>query len=183
MMNKEKLTQLLDGELSAAELEGAIDSLLADPELQKSWHIQHAVRAAIREDRAPVSSGVTNKVFAALAHEPAIMAPDNIRPHEMPQPATQSDGNILPFAAKPPGRILAYTAIAASLAALVFVAYHPERNTQPSVADNRTEQAERIQPEMQAMIVQHGEFSGAAALNGLVAYAKVVNGISPDSAR
>jgi hypothetical protein len=75
-------------------------------------------------------------------------------------------------------KVLAYAAIAASFAALVMVSYSPEKNSAPTIADStlNVPNSIAIEQELQSMIVQHGEFSGAAALNGLVAYAKVVNG-------
>jgi len=61
-----------------------------------------------------------------------------------------------------------------------MMAYQPLENSIPTIASTQSTQAPisqvNVEQELQSMLVQHGEFTGAAALNGLVAYAKVVNG-------
>jgi len=174
-MKNQTLSQLLDGELNSDEMEAALDNILADPELQKSWHTLHTLRSVIRDDSTNASCNIVDRVAEALHNEPAIVAPDNIKPKN--PTFHQSGENVVQIGAWR-NKALSYAAIAASFAAIVMVSYSPEKTEAPAIADSAIKVApsQALEQEFQSMVVQHGEFSGAAALNGLVAYAKVVNG-------
>ena len=177
-MKNQTLSLLLDGELGTDEIETVLDSLLKDPGLQRSWNTLHILRAAIKDNGVHPSCNLVDKVSASLEEEPTIMAPDNLTPiltKEEGDPKTRQ--NVVPIFMKR-NKVLAYAAIAASFAALVMVSYSPKKNPAPTIADStlNVPNSMAIEQELQSMIVQHGEFSGAAALNGLVTYAKVVNG-------
>lgn len=175
-MNKESLSQLIDGELDTLAIENELDALLADPALRRSWQTMHTLRAGMSADTAPISLTIADKVSVALADEPAIMAPNSIRV----EPAEQTKAeNIVPLKQKR-NKGLAFLAVAASVAAVVMLGYLPQNEQATSTiarSDIIPVQSE-VDMALQSMIVQHGEFSGAAALNGLAAYAKVVNGLN-----
>ena len=185
-MNSEKLSQLLDGELDGQEMEDALDALLADSALQQSWHSIHCMRAAVHETDVPVINNIQHKVSAALALEPDIVAPNNIDLERLTdqnpgdQTPAQSD-RVVPIEPKR-SNVIKYIALAASVAALTMVFYAPNETSGPTIAQSGSSPVMQsgIEQEMQSMIVQHGEFSGVAALNGLVAYAKVVNDSAVD---
>lgn len=173
-MNKERLSQLIDGELDALDIEPALDELLASPELQRSWQTMHLMRAGMDAEASDVSLSIADKVSAMLEDEPVIMAPNNIA---LQQASPGKADNVIPMSKNRP-KAWALLAVAASVAALVMLSYSPQnRQTTPAIADSNESAAQPLAAmELQSMIVQHGEFSGAAALNGLAAYAKVVNG-------
>lgn len=181
-MKNQTLSKLLDGDLSPDELERTLDHVLADSELQKSWHAQYTLRAVVQDDGIYAYCHIVDKVAAVIAMEPAIVAPDNLsrEPAAVGVPA----GNVVSIRSKRT-KILAFAAIAASFAAIVMVSYSPEKVATPTIADTAATMPTSLaaEQELQSMIVQHGEFSGAAALNGLVAYAKVVNGSTVSGAR
>ena len=180
-MKKETLSQLLDGELELPAMEEALDALLASPELQQTWHCMHTLRASIHSGDQPASCNIQERVSLALESEPEIIAPNNIEllPVDTQQPSKLADLAV-PLES-PRSNIIKYFAVAASVAALMMVFYSPGNDMISGVAKNGNEPvspvvAEDIAHNLQSMIVQHGEFSGVAALNGLVAYAKVVTG-------
>ena len=180
MMNKEKLSQLLDDELDANEIESTLDSLLDEPELQRAWLAQHTARAAMRDKTVHPALDMVNRVALALEEEAVIIAPQNLEDSE---PSRSRDATAAGTHKVHPlwpirRRVLAYTAMAASVAALVFLGYTPEQMPAHDIAKQAASApaTRALEDDMQSMIVQHGEFSGATALNGLVAYAKVVNG-------
>ncbi len=177
-MNRETLFELLDGELDAQQMEQAIGQLLDDPELQKSWHRQHLARAAISEQHLLGQGDMVNRVAAALATEPTVMAPDNLAAVVGTGPERKhGHDKVIPVPNRGK-RYLAYAAVAASLMAAVLFSLPQPAPEAPGIADQSTSLPATVAAgqELQAMIVQHGEFSGAAALNGLVAYTKVVTG-------
>lgn len=177
-MNKEILSQLADGELDALEIESALDQLLGNAELIRSWQSMHTLRAGIRAEGSNLSMNIIDKVGATLEQEPKIMAPNNlIAKHATPITSGGADGNVVLLSEKR-SKGWVFLAVAASVAALVMLGYAPQnRQALPVIAQVGIDASQTgMDTELQSMIVQHGEFSGAAALNGLAAYAKVVNG-------
>ena len=181
-MKKQTLSSLLDGELAADEVELALDRILADRELQSSWHTQHILRAVIQDDRTQACCHIVDKVAAVVAKEPAIVAPYNLS--SVNSSESERPENVAAIRSNRK-KILGFAAIAASFAAIVMVSYSPDKVSTPHMVDvtNESTPSMAAEQELQSMIVQHGEFSGAAALNGLVAYAKVVNGTTAGKAR
>lgn len=184
-MKKQTLSSLLDGELAPDEVELALDRILADRELQSSWHTQHILRAVIQDDRTQTCCHIVDKVAAVVAKEPAIVAPDNLNSvNTVNSSESEMPENVVAIRSNRK-KILAFAAIAASFAVIVMVSYSPDKVSTPRMVDvtNESTPSMAAEQELQSMIVQHGEFSGAAALNGLVAYAKVVNGTTAGKAR
>lgn len=179
MMNKETLSALLDDQLEPDRLEAAIEQLLNDPELQLSWRRQHLLRAAIADQQLVGPVDMADRISAAVAREPTIIAPDNLAAADPARGAS--------IVAHEPShrgsrkRYVAYAAVAASLLVVVLTRLpQPTPDAVPIADRQETSPAtQAAEQELQAMIVQHGEFSGAAALNGLVAYTKVVTGAAP----
>ncbi len=174
MMKKELLSRLLDDDLNEQEMNQALDALLDDPAAQQSWHSMHTVRAAIDEEGPQASSALLDKITASIETEPGILAPNNLPAFKQDKPSSTGQSN------KQGRRMPAYLALAASVVALVTVFNYAPLQTGETVSNDvavASPQAQMaLERELQSMVVQHGEFSGAAALNGLVAYAKVVNG-------
>jgi negative regulator of sigma E activity len=181
-MKKQTLSSLLDGELAPDEVELVLDRILADRELQSSWHTQHILRAVIQDDRTQTCCHIVDKVAAVVAKEPTIMAPDNL--NSVKSSESEMPENVVAIRSNRK-KILAFAAIAASFAVIVMVSYSPDKVSTPRMVDVTSDSTPSMaaEQELQSMIVQHGEFSGAAALNGLVAYAKVVNGTTAGKAR
>ena len=198
-MNEQKrslLSALIDGELAPEEREHAIDALLTDAELQQDWADHHATAALLHGEYVEPADASANDSFAqriasALDDEPAIMAPSAIGEDKLPM-ASELD-----MAAQPRRANGALYAIAASVMALAVVTAVPKfgplfdngQATAPIAAASapQSQVAEvagmTLEQELQALMVSHGEFGGMGALNGLVAYAKFVNGdqLSGDS--
>jgi negative regulator of sigma E activity len=181
-MNNQTLSTLLDGELAPDELEQALDRILADQDLQASWHAQYILSAVIQDDRTQNYCHIVDKVAAAVAREPVIIAPDNLTPMNPSEQKTPE--NVVSIWSNRK-KALTYVAIAASFAAIVMVSYSPGPVSIPNMVNAGSTGVPTIaaEQELQSMIVQHGEFSGTAALNGLAAYAKVVNGTTVAKAR
>jgi negative regulator of sigma E activity len=181
-MKNQTLEKLLDDDLSPDELERILDQVLADPELQKSWHAQYTLRAVVQDDGIHAYCHIVDKVAAVIAEEPTIIAPENLSFKRTAESVPAA--NVVSINSKRT-KVMAFAAIAASFAAIVMVSYSPEKITTSTIADTTTTMPNSLaaEQELQSMIVQHGEFSGAVALNGLVAYAKVVNGSTVSGVR
>ncbi len=75
--NPEKLSALVDGELSDTELEQAAGQLSGDQTLHATWQRYHLIGDILRDDVADGLHGlqVAARVREALADEPVVLAP------------------------------------------------------------------------------------------------------------
>lgn len=170
-MNKELLSRLLDDDLNEQETDQVLDALLDDPAAQRSWHAMHMARSVISgdsEEEGHATFSLLDRITASIDDEPVILAPDNLAPPVLADKSTKQ---------KKTSRMPAYIALAASVVALItLINYSPIQNIDQTEIAMTPQSQMQVERELQSMVVQHGEFSGAAALNGLVAYVKVVNG-------
>jgi sigma-E factor negative regulatory protein RseA len=72
----EWLSALADDELHGSELQRRVDSLIQDTGLRQRWAHYHAIREAIHGDsQLALGSQLQQRVSAALANEPVVLAP------------------------------------------------------------------------------------------------------------
>jgi len=163
----ERLSRLMDGELSPDEANRLLESLCVDTELRSHWAAYHVVGDALRshEVAAEHSAAFCSRVAVAISREPTVLAP---------RAATRG----LPLR-----RYLAPgLAVAASVAVISFVAVPLLRTTaptpsvqqakiQPSIAPPTAEEGTRRAAAtvanaraMQAYLAAHRELTTGAAL-------------------
>lgn len=118
----EHLSSLIDGELDAREAAAVLDALCRDAELQRRWSDLQLVGDALRSSEVAAChmEGFCDRVRTALASEPTVLAP----PPRRARPAWRR------FSV--PG-----LAIAASMAAIAFVAVPLLRAPAPDVMAQR----------------------------------------------
>lgn len=106
---QEKLSAFMDGEIEGNDI---IDAIKHDEALQAKWQRYHVIRGTMRKEAnvAP-QLDITASVAAALADEPAIVAPKPSRWRSIP-----ALGSVIPFA-KQSGQF----AVAASVALAVII--------------------------------------------------------------
>lgn len=171
---KEKISALVDGEVSALERERVLRELRQDTALRGMWERYHLASTAMRRELdVVVGPGLADRIHDRLRHE----HPDQDR----------GIGRIL--ASRRTLKLAGGLAIAASVAAVAILnlppvlspaattlAKHlPVRGDSPktAVTDARqvlTEQQRVLNP----YLVQHGEFTPAAGMNGMISYVRVV---------
>ncbi len=77
--NADKISTLVDDELNAWEMSSAIQSLRHDPEMQKCWRNYHLIGDAIRGTLPKhIPMDLTDRISAALDHEPVFLHPQTI---------------------------------------------------------------------------------------------------------
>lgn len=102
----------MDGELERREAAGAIGALEPGGEARETWRTYHLIGDAMRETHA-LSAGFSARVAERLGREPTVLAP---RPSLLMRPL----------------EVPAWSALAASLAAVAFVgwvAFQPQEST------------------------------------------------------
>ncbi|MAI36759.1 MAG: RseA family anti-sigma factor [Alteromonas sp.] len=117
---QEKLSAFMDGE---AEDDKIIDAIKHDAELQAKWQRYHVIRGTMRKEASVAPEmDITASIAAALADEPAIVAPKESRWRSIP-----IIGNVVPFATQS-GQF----AVAASVALAVILGVQHLNQPAPS---------------------------------------------------
>lgn len=172
----EKISALLDDELDGSERQEILKLIGRDEELAVVWQRYHMIRAGLRNEPIMHIPGFSERLEQRLLDEAGVVTPA-VRP---------AIGGSRPWL---PG-----LAVAASLAAVMALGLltgvfedprWPIGGGAEQVAlvdqDMRWETATpELEHDLNAFLVEHGEFSQMSGMNGLMAYAKFV---SYDSSR
>lgn len=168
----EKLSALIDNELDELQRARVLRDLSRDDTLAEQWSRYHIIGLAMRREPIAPATGLPERVAQALANDPGDRA----------APATGSGRS--PF--RGAGRF----AIAASVAGVLLVGgmtvklyddgpVDTAASTTQQVAVNddalHWEGADpRSEDALNALLIEHGEFTSASGMNGLTAYSKFV---------
>lgn len=172
---KEKISALVDGEVNDLEHERALRALGKDPALSATWERYHLASTAIRRElEVMVSPDLAKSIQERLRNEP-------------PARAGFSDF----FTPRRTLKLGAGFAIAASVAAIAILNLPPApgldtapvASRTPGVAVANAPQAEPAQQNaLNPYLMQHGEFTPAAGMNGMLSYVRVVGRNSSSTA-
>ena len=156
---KERISQLMDGELDDKSAADLIATLSREGEAAEAWRTYHLIGDALR-GTAPLSDDFTARVAWKLADQPTVLAPGRIRPE--------------------PRRWFTASAVAASVAAVALVgwlAFAPQNEiARAPVAKVAPEAQPAIVPLPDAAndyLLAHQGFSPRVYLQG-VAYVRTV---------
>jgi sigma-E factor negative regulatory protein RseA len=75
---KDRISQLMDGELDERAAASAVDSLAAEGEARDTWRTYHLISDAMR-DTPLLSAGFGARLAEKLAAQPTVLAPNRIR--------------------------------------------------------------------------------------------------------
>ena len=161
----EKLSALMDSELTQKDQEEELDRVLSDSSLRESWQRYHLASAVLKDQAQNLSSGFADRVAAAVNEEATVVAPGALR-----QPGRFSSV-----------KVNRYVALAASLAAISILALQFIQPLQDSEEPSAVAEAPPVQwrdmnntNRLTQYLVEHGEFTRPSGMNGLTAYAKFV---------
>jgi sigma-E factor negative regulatory protein RseA len=161
---KERLSQLMDGELDDRSAAEVIESLGRDRYAVEAWRTYQLISDAMRDSRV-LSADFTARVSARLAAEPTVLAPRAMRPE--------------------PRRWFAVSAAAASLAAVGLVgwmALGPQPGVSPAPAPVAQAKPAEAKPVMVPLpsqandyLLAHQGFSPRVSLQGMAPYVRTVS--------
>ncbi len=169
----EKISALLDDELSARDRDRLLQEVGNDPVLRVAWERYHLIRAVLRKDIGIVmNSDLATRILSQIENDPA--------------PRARPLGR-LPM--RHFTRLTAGLAIAASVAVVAVVSFKstllPGSDpvsavaTAPAAAPPAAPQTQlaRTAPEdsLSALLVKHNEFSRPTNMNGMISYVRVVS--------
>jgi sigma-E factor negative regulatory protein RseA len=174
---KEKLSALIDGELSELEGRRLLNEVAVNPGLKQLWHRFHLIRAVLRHDLTSTDNllGVKHTLAQIAAHEP------------IPNSALQLRHSNW-------GKLLGSLAIAASVAALTLFSLQAMFGDSPGIGNTQSARQslsnpafvvrenpmrwESAEPENQSRLnvylVEHTEFAPLTGMNGMMPYGRVV---------
>jgi negative regulator of sigma E activity len=185
MIMKNTVSELIDQRVAPHDLADFIDQVAKDHGALGKWRNYHLIGDVIRGEVTSTGNCMMDRVQQALEAEPTVLAP-------VAEPVTNNIEVVRPSnieALKSAGMF----AVAASIVLMAVLTLSPgapmaerdgseiARNTvngAPEVATtNLTEpgQQQAFETEFGQMLVEHGEFTAASGLNGLIAYAKLVS--------
>ncbi len=72
----EKISALMDGELTREEASRVIKSLGADAAGRDEWDCYHLIGSSLRGEASPSTSACRQAIFLRLAEEPTVLAPN-----------------------------------------------------------------------------------------------------------
>ncbi len=164
---REKISALLDGEVNDLEHERALRALSSDPALGAVWERYHLAGTAIRRElEVMVSPDLADRIQERLRHE---------------RPEYAGVAGFLRL--RRTLKLGTGLAIAASVAAVAILNLPPvlspadvpvaKRSPDTAVADARQARPEQ-QNALNPYLMQHGEFTPAAGMNGMLSYVRVV---------
>lgn len=153
----DKISALVDGELSEQETRNNLSRLKQNMEYCETWAIFHMIGDAMRGEPV-LKNGFTNDVCARLAVEPTVMSPW--------------------FTFK---RVLGYTlSVAASLTAVAFVltlvmtTENPFRSNQQVAQITPAMASKADEARINDYLLAHQEFSPSTTLQGVAPYVRAV---------
>lgn len=176
------------------QVDKILDDISKDSELADAWERYHLVGAVMRKEHQHYSQAFSNRVLDQIDKEPNILTPGNLG--ESAKSDHVDNDSVSRKRPSMADRLIPALAMAASIAAIavigmpfktLFIKPAPMVSDSVSVASDSEAGLSRWQtkqPQFEArlneFLVEHGEFSTASNMNGLIAYAKFV---SYDSSR
>ena len=162
---KEKISELMDGELERHASAGPLDALKAEGEARDAWRRYHLIGDAMRDTRM-LSPGFAARVTAKLAAEPTVIAPSRVVQHA-PRPRLQ---------------LLSAAASLAAVALVGWFAFAPQvSEPQLAVAPKQeilAQETAQVAPPAQAneYLYAHQGYSPRNSLQGVAPYVRMVSG-------
>jgi sigma-E factor negative regulatory protein RseA len=164
---KSKISAMMDGELSGAELDELVRTLHDGGEALETWRRYHLISDAFRDTQV-LSSGFSTRFADRLAQEPTILSPASL-----PRRPGKS-GNRLPFS------IAASGAAVALVGWLAFQVSAPvgEQIAQTTIPERASVASTTIVPmpgQVNDYLLAHQNYSPRSALQGVAPYVRTAS--------
>jgi sigma-E factor negative regulatory protein RseA len=159
---KDTISALMDGELDDQSAAMAIDSLASGREARDTWRIYHLISDALGESRM-LSPGFSERVAAALAGEPTVLAPGRGRGAE-------------------PRRWVAMAAGVAAVSLVGWLGFAPQQTAVAPLAQQAPKIVAESKPQLVPLptgtsdyLLAHQGFSPRVSLQGMAPYVRTVS--------
>ncbi|MFT5111697.1 MAG: negative regulator of sigma E activity [Parasphingorhabdus sp.] len=188
----EKISALLDGELSQLEHNDVPTDVLVNHNQRQTLVRYQLIGSLLRNEGMDgavqgVKTGLADRIAEQIAAEPGWLLPVK-QIHTAEEETVEISANVVPITSKKPAFFGGFAVAAAISALAIFVGapqwQSPVAQSTPVLAaaktvSNSANQWQNTEAEhedaLNTLLVEHGEFSSSAGLNGLMAYAKFVS--------
>ena len=172
--NREWLSALADNELHGRELQRGLDALLQDPALRQRWAHYHAIHEAMHGGSSlELGSRLQQRVSAALAQEPTVLAP-----RRKPQGWVRQAAGLAVAASVTGVAILGIQHLNQDPAAPGIVpTLVASQNQAVNVAQAESPSAPRewqYSDQLAPYLVNHNEYSSSTNMHGMLPYVRIV---------
>ena len=166
MVDVEKISALMDGEIGGAEAAVQIKRLKEDSQFRAAWDTYHVIGDTMRGEKLWLSQRFTESFSQRLAQEPTILAPQVRSPLQ-----TAMRRFALPVAASVGGMMLV------AWLALFNNPFAPPKENLAVVAPAPLEAKARLASEqVDDYLMAHQQFSSGATLPSVASYVRMVSG-------
>jgi len=169
VVDVEKISAFMDGEIIGEEASAQLRRLKDDEGLRASWDAYHLIGDTLRGEKLWLSQEFTARVRGRLAEEPTVLAP---RPRVRLQPAVRRFA--LPVAASMGG---------IALVAWLAIFSNPFAPQKEQVAANSPAQESKTRMasgEVNDYLLAHQQFASSTILPGVASYVRTVSGDTED---
>jgi sigma-E factor negative regulatory protein RseA len=160
---KDTISALMDGELDDQSAAMAIETLASGREARDTWRIYHLISDALGESRM-LSSGFSERVAAALADEPTVLAPGRGRGGAEPR------------------RWVTMAAGVAAVSLVGWLGFAPQQTAVAPVAQQAPKILAESKPQLVPLpsgtsdyLLAHQGFSPRVSLQGMAPYVRTVS--------
>jgi sigma-E factor negative regulatory protein RseA len=163
---REKLSLLLDGELSKSEAMALMARVETDAALRSQWHRYRLVSEVLRSGKIPaVDDGFVERVRAALADEATILAPRS----RSEKRRYREKAVTVAIAAS-----LAVVAVLVGKSVSEYSPVHGPEVLAQTEMDGSGDTHATVDPKFQDYLVTHNETAYLAGAQGMLPYARLV---------
>jgi len=166
VVDVEKISALMDGEIGGAEAAVQVKRLKQDSQLRAAWDTYHVIGDTLRGEKLWLSQRFTEAFSERLAQEPTVLAPHARSPL---QNAVRRF--TLPVAASVGGMMLV------AWLALFNNPFAPPKENVATLTPAPMETKARVaSEEVNDYLMAHQQFSSGATLPGVASYVRTVSG-------
>jgi sigma-E factor negative regulatory protein RseA len=171
---KEKISALFDDELPKRERDEALQTVSSDEELSDLWRRYNLIGAAFRREIDTHSPGLVQRVANMIGHD----QPEKLKSRLPSSRRRLTYWSWFPAMATT-ASIMTVVAVGAYVLSQDAVTLNVNnRSSSVAIVDHATRwenAAPEHEDQLNALLVEHGEFTPMAGLNGLISYAKFVS--------
>ena len=157
---------MMDGDLDDRAAAQVIESMERDGEAAEAWRLYHLISDSLGENRM-LSPGFTERVAAALASEPTVLAPKRMRAEPQPRRWVAMAAGVAAVA------LVGWLGFAPQQTAVAPVAQAPVQPVQ--VAQERKPQVVPLPSGTNDYLLAHRGFSPRVSLQGMAPYVVTVS--------
>jgi sigma-E factor negative regulatory protein RseA len=165
VVDVEKISAFMDGEIGGAEAAVQIKQLKEDPRLRAAWDTYHVIGDTMRGEKLWLSQRFAESFSQLLAKEPTVLAPHTRSPLQ-----TTVRRFALPVAASVGGMMLV------AWLALFNNPFAPRENVAVMTPTPMETKARVASGEVDDYLMAHQQFSSGATLPGVASYVRTVSG-------